>query len=158
MSLADYFLSPHGRISRQEYWLGMVAMMAATILGAAMLDPAGLTGPPGEVRPPSLAATLWSLLFAWPTTAVTTKRFNDRDWPWWLGYALGAGMTAFVVANYFGFLLDPDRMAPLERTVMVVAAVSFLWALIENGFQRGTPGPNRYGPDPLVAPTAPPQD
>jgi uncharacterized membrane protein YhaH (DUF805 family) len=25
-----------------------------------------------------------------------------------------------------------------------------LWALVELGFLRGTAGPNRYGPDPLV--------
>jgi uncharacterized membrane protein YhaH (DUF805 family) len=25
-----------------------------------------------------------------------------------------------------------------------------LWVLIELGFLRGTPGPNRYGPDPLA--------
>ncbi len=149
MTLQDYFLSPHGRVSRQEYWLGMVALMAVTWLGASMLDPQGLAGSGGKIRPPSLAGTLWSLLFAWPTTVVSIKRFNDRGWPWWLGYALGAGMTVFVIANYFGLLLDPDRMAPGERLLMVSFAIAFLWALVENGFQRGTSGPNRYGDDPL---------
>lgn len=149
MSIADYFLSPHGRISRQEYWLGMLAMMALTIIGAALLDPDGLSSSDGKVRPPSFAATAWSLLFAWPSTAVAVKRFNDRDWPAWVGYALGAGMAVFVTANYYGFLLDTDRMAPAEKLVMVAAAIGFLWALIENGFSRGTPGPNRYGNDPL---------
>lgn len=149
MTLADYFLSPYGRISRREYWLGMLALMSLTIIGAALLDAEGFSSSGGTVRPPSLTATLWSLLFAWPSTAVAIKRFNDRDWPEWVGYALGAAMTVFVIANYFGFLLDPDRMPPAEKLTMVAAAVGFLWALVENGFSRGTPGPNRYGPDPL---------
>ncbi len=64
----------------------------------------------------------------------------------------GASMAAFVVANYNGYLLDPDAMGPVEKLVMVVAAIGFLWAFVENGFQRGTAGPNPHGPDPL--PTA----
>jgi uncharacterized membrane protein YhaH (DUF805 family) len=152
MTLSDYFLSPHGRIGRQEYWLGMLAMMAVTLAGAALIDPEGFTSAGGKVRPPSFAATVWSLFFAWPTTAVSIKRFNDRDWPWWLGYALGASMAAFVIANYHGYFLDPDGMAPVERLLMASAAVAFLWALFENGFQKGTSGPNRYGADPLGQP------
>lgn len=149
MTLTDFFLSPNGRISRQEYWLGMLALMALTMMGVALFDPEGFTRDGGQVRAPSFEATAWSLVFAWPSTAVSIKRFNDRDWPGWVGYALGAGMVVFVVANYFGYLLDADRMSVLEKLVMVVAAVGFLWSLIENGFQRGTEGPNRYGGDPL---------
>jgi uncharacterized membrane protein YhaH (DUF805 family) len=145
MTLSEFFLSPRGRISRQEYWLGMLALMAVTLAGSALFGLDGLTSDGGRIRAPSLASTLWSLLFAWPSTAVSVKRFNDRDWPAWLGYALGAGMVAFVVANYHGLLLDPDTMGPAEKLVMVMAAIAFLWALIENGFQRGTPGPNRFG-------------
>jgi len=58
-------------------------------------------------------------------------------------------MAVFVVANHYGYLLDPDRMDVPEKLVMVAAAIGFLWALIENGFHRGTPGPNRFGSDPL---------
>ena len=149
MTLSDYFLSPQGRISRQEYWLGVLALMAATVVGAAVFDFDVLISQGGKVSPPSLGSTVWSLLFAWPSTAVSIKRFNDRDWPSWTGYALGAGMSAFVVANYYGYLLDPDVMDPVEKLIMVAAAIGFLWALVENGFQRGTNGVNRYGSDPL---------
>lgn len=150
MKLTDFFFSPRGRISRQEYWLGMIALMALTMIGIAAFDPNGFSREGGQVRPPSLESTVWSLVFAWPSTAVSIKRFNDREWPAWVGYALGAAMVVFVVANYFGYLLDSDRMSVPEKLVMVAAAVAFLWALIENGFQRGTDGPNRYGPDPLL--------
>ncbi len=155
MTLSDFFLSPYGRISRREYWLGLLALMAITVAGAAFFGLDGLTSQggnqSGKVRPPSLGSTVWSLLFAWPSTAISIKRFNDRDWPSWIGYALGAAMTAFVVANYYGYLLDPDVMGPIEKLIMVAAAIGFLWALVENGFHRGTRGDNRYGADPLAS-------
>lgn len=149
MNLYDFFLSPNGRITRQEYWLGLLALMAITVAGASAFDLEGLTSPGGKVRAPSLGSTVWSLLFAWPSTAISIKRFHDRDWPTWVGYALGIGMTAFVIANHYGYLLDPDVMGPAEKLIMVTAAIGFLWALFENGFQRGTPGGNRHGADPL---------
>lgn len=150
MKLADYFISPHGRISRQEYWLGMLCLMAITVLGSVLIDPDGFKNTGGQVQAPSFGATIWSLLLAWPSAAIAIKRFNDRDWPEWVGYALGAIMAAFVIANYNGYLLDVDRMDPVEKLLMVSVVVGFMWALIENGFQRGTPGPNKYGDDPLA--------
>jgi uncharacterized membrane protein YhaH (DUF805 family) len=149
MTLADYFLSPRGRITRQEFWLGMAVLMAATVAGAAIIDPNGLSSATDQIRPPSWAATIWTLALMWPSTAVSLKRFNDRDWPRWVGYAAGAGEVAFVIANAFGFLLDTDRMGAVEKVVMLVAAGGFMWALLENGTQRGTAGNNRYGADPL---------
>ena len=33
--------------------------------------------------------------------------------------------------------------------INLVPCIGPFWALIECGFLRGTPGPNKYGPDPL---------
>ena len=150
MTLNHYFLSPCGRISRQEYWLGMIGLMALSIWGAQMLDPTGLTPTAdGRIRPPSFGVTLWNLLLAWPTIVVSIKRFNDRDWPFWVGWAVGAAMILILIANYHGMMLDSDRMSGGEKLVMATAAVALTWALVENGFRAGTSGPNRYGDSPL---------
>ena len=55
----------------------------------------------------------------WPSLAVQAKRWHDNNKPAW-------------------WLL-----------INVVPIIGPLWALIENGFIAGTPGENRYGPDPL---------
>jgi uncharacterized membrane protein YhaH (DUF805 family) len=34
--------------------------------------------------------------------------------------------------------------------LLLALFVYFVFALIDNGFVRGTDGPNRYGPDPLA--------
>jgi uncharacterized membrane protein YhaH (DUF805 family) len=59
-------------------------------------------------------------LLVWPALAVSVKRWHDRDRSGW-----------WVLIN-------------------LVPVIGWLWALIDNGFVRGTPGPNRFGADPLA--------
>jgi uncharacterized membrane protein YhaH (DUF805 family) len=56
-----------------------------------------------------------NLLVLWPAIAVSVKRWHDRDKSGW-----------WVLVS----------LLPL---------VGLVWALIQNGLLRGTPGPNRYG-------------
>jgi uncharacterized membrane protein YhaH (DUF805 family) len=70
---------------------------------------------------PGRADLLVNLALAWPAIAVSVKRWHDRDKSGW-----------WVLLN-------------------LVPIVGWLWALIENGALRGTPGPNRFGADPLAA-------
>jgi uncharacterized membrane protein YhaH (DUF805 family) len=66
------------------------------------------------------ADLLVNLLLVWPALAVSVKRWHDRDKSGW-----------WVLLN-------------------LVPVIGWLWALIDNGFLRGTSGPNRYGEDPLA--------
>ena len=147
MSLLHFFLSPIGRISRQAFWLGLVVLMAVTVPVSLLLDPGAAIS---TKQAPPLAATIWNLILTWPSAAISIKRFNDRDWPPWIGYQLGIAMAALILANHVGLLLDPDSMDPTEKLVFSVLLVFFMWAMIDNGFYKGTSGPNRHGPDPLA--------
>ncbi|MEO7853968.1 MAG: DUF805 domain-containing protein [Rubrivivax sp.] len=60
-----------------------------------------------------------NLILFWPGLAVSVKRWHDRDKSGW-------------------WVL-----------VALVPVIGWLWALIENGFLRGTAGDNRFGADPL---------
>jgi uncharacterized membrane protein YhaH (DUF805 family) len=62
-----------------------------------------------------------NLLLLWPVLAVSIKRWHDRDKSGW-------------------WVL-----------IVLVPVIGWLWALVVNGFLRGTPGPNRFGADPLTA-------
>ena len=64
------------------------------------------------------AETLVNRLLLWPVIAVSVKRWHDRDRSGW-------------------WVL-----------ILLIPVVGWLWALIDNGFLRGTPGPNRFGPQP----------
>ena len=63
---------------------------------------------------------LLGLLLIWPTLAVAAKRWHDRNKSAW-----------WILIN-------------------LVPLIGWLWSLIETGFLAGTPGDNRFGPDPLV--------
>ncbi len=85
---------------------------------------------------------LW-IPMLWIGLAVAAKRLHDRGKSaWWLlpFYALPAVLDGIGSAiGGIGLLLSLASMA-----------IS-IWALIELGFLRGTPGANAYGPDPLGA-------
>ena len=65
------------------------------------------------------------LAFLWPSLAVAVKRYHDRDKSGW-------------------WIL-----------ILFIPIIGFIWYIIELGFLPGTPGPNRFGPDPLGGPPLP---
>lgn len=68
--------------------------------------------------PPARADRVMQLLLAYPALAVSAKRWHDRDRSSW-------------------WVL-----------VALVPVIGWLVALVDNGFVRGTPGPNRFGAPP----------
>ena len=142
------FTSFNGRINRASWWLGVVAIVVLSVGGTLVLNPDYYSFEPGVVPNPNWAATIWGLLLVFPMTAITVKRFNDRDWPHWLGYAYGLLAAVQVVGQHFGFLAGPG-ISITEAIGLIIVVLVGLFVLIDNGFLRGTKGPNRYGPDPL---------
>ena len=69
------------------------------------------------------AQSLFSLLVGlgviWPGIAISGKRWHDRDKSAW-------------------WIL-----------IGLLPVIGTIWSFVENGFLRGTAGPNRFGPDPL---------
>ena len=124
----------------------MIGLVAA-VIGSVVIDPGVWTADPPRAPSPLLA--LWDVAWVIPMTAITVKRFNDRDWPNWFGYGVGLLGLALILAEQDGFLVDPDAATAGDWVIFWVAVVILLSAFIDNGFMRGTPGPNRYGPDPL---------
>ena len=146
-ALFTLLFSFSGRISRSAWWLGFSIGLVAAIAGSLVIDPDVWTADPPRAPAPLLA--LWDVAWVIPMTAITVKRFNDRDWPNWFGYALGVLGLALILAEQAGFLVDPDAATAGDWAIFFVAAVILCAAFVDNGFLRGTPGPNQYGPDPL---------
>ena len=128
-----------GRSRRMEYWMFtlfnvivilVLSFLAFGVAGAGtQINPAGdpsalLDGLFGGL---GLLVLLWLLVVFIPGIAVTVRRLHDRDmsgW-WYLGVLVGS-MIPFI-----GFLIS----------------IGFLVLM----FLPGTPGPNRFGPDPKGA-------
>jgi uncharacterized membrane protein YhaH (DUF805 family) len=136
-----------GRIGRKCWWTGLGIGCSAAILGSLAIDPGVWVAEPQRAPSPCLA--LWDIAWVIPMTAITVKRFNDRDWPAWLGYATGITGILLILAEQQGFMLEPGNASDLEWAIFGAVVVLMLAAFVDNGFLRGTAGPNRYGADPL---------
>ncbi len=129
-----FFFGLSGRISRSQFWLGMLGV-AATI-GCA------------------LAVAFWTpfaygaiplLLIAFVATyMIAIKRLHDRNKSgWWT-----------LVFLWAPGVLDrlSDKVVEESATwwiLVLIGSVLTIWGLIELGFRRGTDGDNEYGPDPI---------
>jgi len=94
----------------------------------------------------------------YPSICLYSKRLHDRNkpnMPWlWifitpsvvynLASTLGIGFTNIDVQG---------QQVPIPGTLgyilLLIVMVVGIWALVEMGFLRGTPGDNDFGPDPV---------
>ncbi len=150
--LFELLTSFEGRISRAQWWLAFVIVGAANVLGGMLLNPDYFFA--DELPPPSRPDTIWQIVLLYPLTAITVKRFNDRDWPWWLGYLFASLGAVFCLSRHMSGWIGP--VEPMQSLTLLLPLLAyFLFAFIDNAFFRGTEGPNAYGPGPLSARTQP---
>jgi uncharacterized membrane protein YhaH (DUF805 family) len=136
MDWKNLYLSFEGRTSRQPFWLGLLALtiviwvvefvLFAAFGGSMMtVDPNAAPGAAAAAAQNAMGAmwlplTILFLLVLWPSLAIYTKRWHDRDKSgWW-------------------------------SLIILVPIIGSVWFLVECGFLRGTEGSNRFGPDPLA--------
>jgi len=116
------FGSYRGRARRQEYWkimLGLIFLVLIFAILCATMSKGDITS---IGSPIVLIALLVGVLFTLP---VSVRRLHDRDMSgWWLLLFWLLGLIPFV--GFFSGIVQFVIMGCLD----------------------GTPGPNRYGPDP----------
>lgn len=147
MSLLHFFLGFTGRITRQQFWLGLLALMLIAIVAVSLIDPDAMRA--GTISQPSLALAAWDLFVCWPNAAIVIKRFNDRDHPPWIGQLLALLLVVLVLGNHAGYMRDVTDMMLGEKIFFSGLLLFFIWVLVDAGFLPGTAGDNRHGPDPL---------
>lgn len=125
------YTSFNGRIGRQQWWLGYLALavimgilvtVLTMVFGTPVPPEAMAEGTGLEYNLGPIGGTLLAILmigFFWFFLALTVKRWHDRNKSgWWM-------------------------------LIGLVPIIGGIWALVENGFLKGTAGPNSYGSDPL---------
>lgn len=144
MNLFNLLFSFRGRINRAKYWLAvLIYVIYLSILWSIAFWQ--------ELEGGAFVALAVFALPIWVSGFVVgIKRLHDRDKSgWWVllfyfgpqvlnGLATAAGETEQI----------------LSLLLSTAAFALTIWALVELGFLRGTPGPNRYGLDPLATATA----
>ena len=138
-----------GRINRASWWLALLIVFVATGIGMSILQP-DLWDLDKEQPPLNSAVNVFILLLAVPSFAITIKRLNDRNWSHYVFWLVVIVSLPYYIAPFFGwFVDDPFQWSKVEYVAWVPSLLVTVWLLIDNGFLRGTEGPNRYGPDPL---------
>jgi uncharacterized membrane protein YhaH (DUF805 family) len=124
--MSNLLFSVQGRANRAKFWLVALGIVVVeVILFAVILGGAALSGDPEQIAAAmgpvaSVVILVFVVIATWISIAVAVKRYHDRNKSGW-------------------WVL-----------IVFVPVIGGLWYLIECGFLRGTPGPNTYGPDPLI--------
>jgi uncharacterized membrane protein YhaH (DUF805 family) len=120
-NFADY----EGRASRSEFWNWMLFLLLAQF---------SIAGYPGYVR------VVFLLFLTPPDLALQVRRLHDigRTGFWVIAYY-------FALVLFVAFLNESSDAQWLALPFGLCLAIFFYWLIT-----KGTPGPNRYGPDRLV--------
>ena len=147
-NILSLLFSFSGRINRAPFWLGVVITIVAMFGCEYLINPAQFTSLTDA--PMSKASAMLGLVMLVPTMAITVKRCNDRDWPVVVPIAFGLLMLPYFIAPLLGWNYSQNFNVKSLAGALNVATLAISFAfLIDNGFLRGTVGPNRHGPDPL---------
>jgi len=138
--LQDLFLTFGGRLNRQPYWLGYLAIFATLVIVGA--GPVYFLGP-GE------GATIWIVVVVFVCAvagaAISVKRLHDRGKSsWWL---LLFYVVPGLLSSFAGRSVDGSNIWWMLTIALFTVSV---WGLVEMGFLRGGRQANKYGPDPLA--------
>lgn len=154
-NLVALYTTTAGRISRKNWWIGVVGIIVASIVLSIILSLVGLNTAWGQL-------IVYVLLF-YPNWCIGLKRRQDRDnngmdFKILMGVsglltlvqALGIGVTMTDMGN--GVVMPtPDTWLMVLFGLMGIFGI---YMLVQLGFLKGTPGPNTYGADPLGYATA----
>jgi uncharacterized membrane protein YhaH (DUF805 family) len=172
MNWTWYLFSFKGRINRAKWWLAelvligwqlfcLIAYFGLSLATHTYLpdENIGLQLGPDEISVligrlldgsfslvdlVALAANLFAVTtFFWMFLATSIKRLHDRDRSgWWI-------VPFFGLLSFFSNIQERLGESIFTFPVDLALFVLCIWGLVELGFLPGSPGANRFGPNPL---------
>jgi len=166
MNLIAELFSTKGRVDRQAFIFGALFSLVGTATLPAFVRILGMYYDIVPDPKPKAYLLVWvavavfvffvAMLSLAAFALLTIKRQQDRDRnPLWLLLLPGV-LSAWYIASYNELTLDADQsLSPIG--LFFRAASALVWAIFLGDLCliKGTPGPNRFGPDPLTAQHSP---
>jgi uncharacterized membrane protein YhaH (DUF805 family) len=143
-----FLFSPFGRVSLGQFWFWFLLPVFIANVFAAVIDIVAFEIAPEETGP---VAALLGFALAWPSIAVSVKRYHDHGMTgWWvligaitLGIATASGLATVAL------WADPGAAPPLLMVLtFAISAVLALWVLARCYLLPGDPRSNEHGPPP----------
>lgn len=142
LDFRSLFLSADGRINRAKWWAGALVLLVVWVIADAVFGGSILGG---------ILLLLLLAGIAYPAYAVCAKRFQDRNRPGITAlYGVGPLLIAALLVS-FGVTGTPSGPNAIGWICTLIFWGVGLWFTIELGLLKGTPGPNAFGGNPLVA-------
>lgn len=154
--LVSLLTTTDGRIGRQQWWIGVVAMILVSILASIVLGIISF----GNQALLGWLAVLINIALIYPAYCIGIKRRHDRG-------SDGTDLKILIAGSIIINLLQATgiglELADAGQGVMVPVpaiwlglinlayAVFAIYMFVQLGFLKGTTGPNSYGPDPMDA-------
>lgn len=157
MNFIELWTTFDGRINRKPYWIGVLVLVVPLVIVWWVLASMFV----GEIGAGSFQETIMELVFtlviAYPATALMVKRLHDRNRPGIIAAVFWAPSVLQIIGGLLGIVQEPTTvggetmMLPttIGWIILALTLVVGIWSLIELGILKGTDGPNDYGPDPL---------
>ncbi len=142
LDFRSLFTSLDGRINRAQFWVFAVGFLVIWMIVEGIFG-SSLFG--------RILKLLIGLGLFYPAYAVTAKRFQDRDRPGKTALYGLIPVLAAILLGSFGLTGDATGANAIGWICRLIYIGVGLWFGIELGILRGTPGPNRFGGDPLAA-------
>ncbi|MBE0581630.1 DUF805 domain-containing protein [Devosia sp.] len=143
-----------GRIGRQQWWIGVVAMIVVGIIASIVIGIISF----GNATIFGWLVVLLNLALLWPSYNIGIKRRHDRDNDGTdLKIMLGVSVLLNIltatgigssVVDIGGGVMMPQPALWLT-IINLLFAVFAIYMLVQLGFLKGTTGANTYGSDPL---------
>lgn len=159
MNVAKLFLSPGGRITRKEFWLGHAMILGGTIatgvVGGFLFGV--LSTIPGlevlRVWGPAIVGAGVGIVALGAELMLAVKRMHDRDASglWVVGVVALAFITNLMIGGQRVYAGETP-FTPVTVGLAVFTAIMGIWLVVELGFLRGSAGDNAYGASPADLP------
>ena len=153
-TLVSLLTTTQGRIGRQQWWLGIVALIVISIVASIVLGIISF----GNATVFAWLAVLLNIALIYPAYCIGLKRRHDRD-------NNGTDLKILIGGSLVINLLQATGIGvtwvdggagivyPMPAiwlaVINLIYAIFAIYMLVQLGFLKGTPGSNSYGPDPL---------
>jgi uncharacterized membrane protein YhaH (DUF805 family) len=152
--IVSLLTTTEGRIGRQQWWIGVIAMVVISIIASIILGILSF----GNAALLSWLAVLLNIALIYPAYCIGIKRRHDRDNDGTDLKILIAGSIIINVLQATGIgvdLVDAGQGVVLPVPAIWLGLINLAYAIfaiymfVQLGFLKGTTGANSYGLDPL---------